>query len=284
MENNKKKMKKGVMAMIIAAVLVAVVASVILLSGGDAGIQLGKSGNIVELPYGFSIRFPKEYAKMVEHTQEQYGDRITEAFVLKDGEVDISLYYICFGDRENGDWLGELNIDGINVPVTYTIFSPDEEDLAKLGEEGMAVYDALRESFGDLLNAITKDQRYVVKEEPVELVLGQEVEMTYWNVILPEAITFEETNQDGIYQADFFGVVAEERVKLYSVRIGGDSLFSPLGLFEIDGERKIVSVEVYSQEERTDWEQDDFANAYLMMDTINNVIEQIMSSEHYSEE
>ena len=275
-------MKKGALALIIAAVLVAAAAAVILL-GGDADLQAGKNENTVELSYGFSIRFPGEYAHMVEHTQEKFEQRTTEAFVLKDGDADISLYCICFGDRENGDWLGELKNGDVNVPITYTIFSPDEEELEKLGEEGHAAYNAVRASFYDLLDTITTDRRFVAEEVHDELVLGQEVEMTYWNAVLPDVVTFEETNQDGVYQADFFGEVNGEQVMLYSVRIGGESLQSPLGMFEIDGEQKVVSVESYSLSDRDDWSDDDLGTAYRMMDTINNVIDALMDSGHFAD-
>ena len=99
-----------------------------------------------------------------------------------------------------------------------------------------------------------------------------------------EAITVEETNIDGVYQADFFGKMAGERVALYSVRIGGESLQTELGLFEIGGAQETVSVESYAISDQNDWSDNDYENLYRMMDTINDVIEQIMSSEHYSEE
>lgn len=281
MKNSKKNISKRMLSIIFVAVLVAVVVAVFLLNDSN-DVQYGKFGNTVELPYGFTICFPDEYANMVEHTHEKYQERITDAFVLKAGETDISLFCITFGDAESGDWLGELKTDDANVPITYTLFSPDEEELGKLDEEGLEAYRVLRESFSNLLNTITSDPRFVIEEKTPELVIGQQVEMTYWWVVLPEAITIEETNKDGVYQADFSGMVNDELVMLYSVRIGGDSLFSPLGLFEIDGEQEIVSVEVYTLDDRTEWNQSDFENAYLMMDTINTVIDAIIDSDCFA--
>ena len=285
MKKDWKQMKKGTLAVIIVAVVAIVAVAAVWLSGSNTNLL--KSDKIVEMEYGFSIQIPAQYVDMVEHTQEQYGDRVTEVFVLKEGEAEISLFCIDFGDRQSGDWLGLLNIDGVNVPITYTIFLPDEEEMSKFGEKGLEAYDAMRESFSNLLNTITADPRFMMEEvqaEQEKLVIGKLVEMTYWSVNLPEAIKFEETNQDGVYQADFFGEVAGEQILLYSVRIGGDSLQSELSLFEIDGVKKIVSVESNSLSDRNDWSQSEFETAFRMMDTINEVIEQIMSSEHYSEE
>lgn len=282
MENKQKKMKKPGLAIIIPVVLVAAISVVCLLNSGAFALKSSINSNTIDLPYNFQFRFPKEYAHIVEHTQECFGERITDTFVLKNSDTDISLFCITFGDAESGDWLGELKIDDVNVPITYTIFSPDEDEIEKLDVEGREAYDAMRESFGNLLNVITADRRFVMKEEPAELVLGKQVEMAYWNVVLPEAITIEETNNDSVYQADFSGMVNDELVMLYSVRVGGDSLFSPLGLFEIDGEQMIVSVEVYTLDDRTEWNQSDFENAYLMMDTINTVIDAIIDSDCFA--
>lgn len=283
MKNNEKKIKKGTLTVIIMAVLMTAAVALVLLRNSGVDLQIEKSGQTVELAYGFKIQLSEAYSDIVEHTQEKHEDRITEVFVLKNDKVDMSLFCINFGDRESGDWLGQLNIDGIGVPVTYILFSPEAEELQKLDEKGLAAYDAMRTSFSDLLNTIVTDSRFVMEEEQDDLVMGQQREMTYWSVALPEVITFEEISEDDFYQANFFGEVKNEQIMLYSVRIGDDSLFSELGLFEIDGVKRVVSVETYSLKEQDDWEQSEFERAYRMMDTINDVIHQIMASEHYSE-
>lgn len=279
MEKKEKQTKKGKLAVIILCIA-AIVMTVVFVSGKNTLFQAGNKR--IELEYGFSIQIPAKYAEMVEHTEDRFQNRITDVFVMKTAEADISLYSISFGDRESGDWLGQLNIDGIGVPVTYTMFQLDEESLEKLDEKGVEAYEALRESFSELLNTVTADPRMMKDEAPENVVLGQEVEMTYWKVILPEAVQFEETNRDGVYQADFYGEILENQVMLYSVRIGGDSLQTELGLFEVGGEKKTVSVESTTLSDQNNWTQKEYETVYRMMDTINDVINAIMSSKQFS--
>lgn len=97
-----------------------------------------------------------------------------------------------------------------------------------------------------------------------------------------DGIVCEEMTLGGDYQADFFGDVRGERIKLYSVRIGDKKLQSEIGMFEIDGVRKTISVESYVLADQTSWEQSDYELAYRMMDTINRVIDVIMQSKQFS--
>lgn len=73
-------------------------------------------------------------------------------------------------------------------------------------------------------------------------------------------------------------------VPLYRVCIGEEQAKSFLGYYEVDGVKKPVSVETFELGEWDSWSEDDYAAAYRMMDTINHVIDTIMSSEQFSTE
>lgn len=236
----------------------------------------------VELAYGTAIRFPAEYADMVEHTQENYNGCISEVFSLKSDETEVSMYRLDFGDRESGDWLGMLRTDEGDISVTYTVFGYDQEEFAGLDDHAKEGYTILMESFNNLLSSIAADSRFL---EEVTIDPGEEnpVEMTYWTVNLPAGISWMENNQDGNYQASFYGEVCGERTALYTVHIGEPEARNVLGQFKVGEDMKNVSVESFDLPENANWTEDDKALAYCMMDTINNVIERIISSELYSE-
>ena len=112
-------MKKKRIIVISSILIVIAAVTLIGLSFGKTGITWNKNRS-VQLAYGFTLQVPDQYADMVEHTQEQFDGCITDVFVLKSGEAEISLFRLDFGNRESGDWLGEMYIDERNVPVTYT--------------------------------------------------------------------------------------------------------------------------------------------------------------------
>ena len=92
-----------------------------------------------------------------------------------------------------------------------------------------------------------------------------------------------ESSKNGTYEAVFSGEIVGEMVMLYRIRIGGEQIGSRLGYFEIDGVKKPISIESFTLAERESWSEDDYATAYRMMDTVNDVIAQITASKNYSE-
>jgi hypothetical protein len=73
-------------------------------------------------------------------------------------------------------------------------------------------------------------------------------------------------------------------VLLYRIIIGDEQTGSLLGYYKVDGVKKAVCVESFTLVERESWNEDDYAAAYRMMDTINHVIETIMNSKQFATE
>lgn len=235
----------------------------------------------IDIAHGLSLNLPIEYTDVLAHRQETHGALTTEVFSMRNGENDIPLYRIDFGDETAGDWFGALNIDERNIPVVYTVFVLSEEELSAMDEMEQEQYFALMDSFSDALNAIAADPRFSA-EKPLAVGENVEMETSFWTLTLPNNMTVVESTTDGNYEALFYGEVAGERAALYQVRIGDILAESEIGLYEIDGVKKPISVGSFDLSEKPNWTEDDYSAAYRMMDTINHVIDTFMSSPQFS--
>lgn len=228
------------------------------------------------------LQILSECAAHIEHKQEIDGDVISDMFYMRTGTISTPVFSFSFGDEKAGDWLGMLSVSEKNIPVTYTVFMITDEELIALGEGAVDIYAKLLECFNCIVDGIYSNDGFSANK-PLKLGKMQENIMSYWTVTLPSEMVWYETNENGNYLADFSGYVCGERIPLYCVCIGNEVVDSVLGTLKIDGVEKKVSVKCYDLGERSDWTEEDFATAYLMMDTINDVIQQITQSELFSE-
>ena len=285
-----------VIALIIAVLAVAVLIAVFAIRGSgsvSAAMQTSaetptttvsteESYKTVDLAWGVSLKFPAEFSDVLVHEQEVHGGLTTETFSMRKGEKAIPLFRIDFGDETVGDWHGVLNTDKGIVPVVYTVFTCTNEEIEAMDEETREQYFMLMNSFSDVLNTIAADPRFSA-EKPLDSGENKEAKMAYWTVTLPGKMSWSEVAEAGEYQAVFYGEVRGEQTALYTVRIGETETGSVLGQFKVGEELKKVSVESFDLSRKTSWTDDDYSVAYHMMDTINDVIQVIMSSEYYSE-
>jgi len=228
------------------------------------------------------LQFPEDLSEYVIREQSTYDSATTEAFYIKNGDEAIPLFRIDVGNQNLGDWLGVLRTESGNIPVTYTVFTISEEDMASLGEDAEALYTDLMNGFNVILDGIFSDPRFS-SEKPIEVGEEESMSMNYWTVNLPDNMWVTENIEDGNYEAVFFSQIQGENVALYTVRIGDVKAETELGLFTIDGEEKPISIGSFDLSEKPNWSSEDYSTAYRMMDTINDVIQQIISSESYSE-
>ena len=108
--------------------------------------------------------------------------------------------------------------------------------------------------------------------------------MKYWNVELVEGMEWEESEENGVYRADFYGTVAGERILLYTIRLGADEdeARTVIGSYRTDDGVKAVSIESYPLEPGENWTEVDMMTAGTMMDTVNSVMTAITASENFS--
>ncbi|MBP3646771.1 MAG: hypothetical protein J6K55_10150 [Clostridia bacterium] len=235
---------------------------------------------LVENPY-IMLRLPKENSEYIMHEQEVHGITTTETFYMVDGEKKKPLYRIDFGDKTSGDWLGTLKTENSEIPITYTVFALSEEEIGALGESEEERYFALLDGFSIMLDGIYSDSRFSA-EKPLDIGADQQATLAHWTLTLPGNMTWTESTENGSYHAVFYGMVQGERIALYTVRIGDETAQTVLGQYKLDGVDKPISVESYDLAENANWTEDDYSAAYRMMDTINELIQAITSSENFS--
>lgn len=281
-QNNKKgKIGRKTVFVLAGAVvaLAAIVVVVVCLAGGQT--EKGKPTLKINTPY-IDLVLPLELESLVTSDESTYGGIYTRAFYMNYNGEEQPLWRVDFGDPKAGDWIGILKTEGGDIPVAMTGFVIGNEELAALGEEGSRLYGECMQGYSVMLDGIMADPRFTT-ERPLAVGEDTEIKMAYWTVTLPEKMKVQENSKNGNYEAVFSGEVVGEMVMLYRVWIGGEQTSSQLGYFEIDGVKKPISIESFALAERESWGEDDYATAYRMMDTINDVIEQITSSKNYCE-
>ena len=281
MEENQKeqavaKGKPGKKVWLIGAIVAVVVIALII-----GGMAMGKSEPKIRCvkistPH-IDLLVPEELKDVITNDESTYGDVYTRGFYMSYGEMELPLWRVDFGDAYAGDWVGMLG----DVPVTMTAFASSEEELAALGEEGYILYSDCMQAYSVMLEGIKSDSRFS-PDRPLDVGEDATVTLTYWKLSLPNKMQVQEYTEGGNYEAVFSAEVVGEMVTMYRVCIGEKQATSLLGYYEVDGVKKPVSVETMPLVERESWTEDDYAAAYHMMDTINLLIDTIMSSKQFS--
>ena len=223
-----------------------------------------------------TLKFPKQFSQNLKHQEVCEDDQTTEIFSMLTTECEVELYRVTFGKCDSGELMGYLN----DIPVMLSIYIYD--DVLFPDEETKQLYFSMMESINTVLDSIYATPGFYM--DPTQSVAQKsEMEMTYWTVSLPDTMEWEELDKDGTYQAIFYGNVAGERIKLYSIYIGKSDAPTVLGTMTIDGVKKSVAVENYDINSADDWTEADCLQAGYMMDTINDVIQAIMSNSEFSQ-
>lgn len=284
MKSNLKNMLTKRLGIIVLAVVLVV--AIIIICGSQMRERkpfLGnrKSFEIIHSEYvDWSV--PADCMEFLKYETETNNNVVADMFYMQVGSAEIPIFRFDFGDENAGDWLGLLTVGEEKIPVVYTVFMVSDEELAAV-EGAEEAYYMLMDVFNEMVQDLTANKNFT-QEKPIKMSGNeQEAVLTYWTVTLPTEMSYYETNENGTYQAFFYGYIQDEKIALYQVNIGDIIGDSPLGLYKIENEDKTVSITCHDIFDRADWSEDDYAVAYRMMDTINNVIEKITSSEYFSE-
>lgn len=226
---------------------------------------------------------PTTNAAAFVHEQEADGDLVAEKYyMMLSGEKKL-LYQVDFGKEKEGNWLGLLELDTVEVPVSYTIYAIPDEELAVMNETERQHYSELMSGLGTVLDSIMNDSRFRA-DKPLSTGEKKSVNLTYWSLELPSDMSWTETEENGEYQSIFYGKVKDEQVPLYNVRIGEVEAQTVLGQYRVNGTEKKVSVESFDLPQREDWTEEDYSTAYRMMSTINDLIQVIDASADFTAE
>lgn len=282
--NNKAAEKQNKKVYLIGGI-VALVVIAVLIVGMVVGL-IGPNRNMIptveiSTPY-VDLLIPMEVAEYISYEESTYGDTYTCAFYMNYSGNKLLLWRVDFGDPDAAGWVGILQTEQGDIPVAITGFVTSDEELATLGEEGTRLYGECMQGYSVMLDSLKGNPKFT-SERPLEIGENTERKLTYWTVTLPEKMSVVESSEGENYTAIFSGEVVGEMVMMYRITIGDEQNGSLLGYFNVDGVKKAVTVEGFSLVERESWNEADYAAAYHMMDTINYVIETIMSSKQFSQ-
>lgn len=234
--------------------------------------------SLVETVYG-PLAFPQELYDELRHTEVIEGSIAVEIFYMMGTEGEKELYRIYFADPQAGTHAGYLKTDSGEISVSYSLCVYDDEIFDT--EDDRKLYHNMMDAFSVIMNSLHDDERF--SEEGYQTPVGQqEVKLRYWTVTLPESIQYTETEENGNYRVNFFGEVSGERIDLYMVGLGDVESEATIGTYTVDGVKRSVYVQTYESSWSDILNDDNYEIAYHMMDTINDVIQQIQSSEYYS--
>jgi len=250
-------------------------------AAGTAWAEQAEDNSVtVDIFQDISMSIPADDPASLLHTHKTHPAPTTEVFSMRIGEEVVPLYRFDFGNAQAGTPLGVLRTDAGDIPVTFQVFELSEQRQAAMDAETLADYHEQMENINIVMEAILADPRFTTENSADSGELREAV-MAHWTLSLPEAISWTESEADGAYHAAFYGRIQGEDIPLYTVTIADDEAGDPMGMFSLNGEEKMVSIGFYPLEQYVYWSETDYDLAYLMMDTINDVIEAIMESENY---
>ena len=302
MEENKKMEKKvrekpsrqsvlKVLIIVLSVILVlaVVVLGVLLNSAGKeeklpAAPQEGQSqesaesGTItLETSHG-TVQIDAAFADILRYEEKKSGGRITERYTLVLGGTEKEVFRIGFGDETQGDLIGYLS----DTPVTVLVTPYGEADFQSA--EDLQTYQRVMDLLNPILESIYGSGDFVKDVTPeTEPAQTQQAVLTYWTVELPMDMRWEESTADGQYKADFYGTVNGEEYLLYTITLGGE-VANPLGAYMVEDTAMVLGVVLHNASSQMTHTEDGTMEAYgTMMDTVNDVLQVIESSEGYIE-
>ena len=228
-----------------------------------------------------TMTYPEDYKDLVKH-REVVQDAITmEIFSMVQEETDMELFRIYFNDAAMGTLSGYLVIGSDEIPVTFDVAIYEDEDFSS--EKHKEEYYRVMDVFTHVMDSVYNHPQFQ-EEKYIKPVCEQDNTMKYWKVTLPENVQWQEQTDTDVYSVEFYGEIQGETVSLYSISLGEVEADYSIGTFKVDnGEAKPVWVKIYDLGDHPDWQEEDYTIAYRMLESVNSVIEQIMSSKNFSE-
>ena len=253
-------------------------------TGGD-GAQL----RTVNLKTTYlTLKYPKQYAKYLNYEELRSGADTEIVFTMIHDEIEAELFRLAITTEAPAEYVGYLSVDGQAKYVSVLIAGWDPEIFAEAQtdeelekqEKTTELYYAMLDGVSTVMQSVYADAKFSIAKGVSESE-KQERSMTYWKVSIPATIAVEEVEENGIYRATFSCDIGGKTVKLYTISLGDADAESVIGQFVVNGEGRIMSVEVY---EAADMADADREIAYAMMDTINEVLEAIRADQNFREE
>ena len=236
--------------------------------------------NMIIKTHYMDLLIPRVYMEGVKHSEVLQDKVAMEIFTLISGETQIELFRLYFGDEARGTLAGYLDVEGVLVPVTFEV---TEYDGVFPNEQIKEHYFQVMNGFNAVLDCVYGNKAFSETKNN-DLVGSDDANMRYWTVELPENISWEEIVGDTLYRVNFYGVLHNERILLYSIGFGEMDADYSIGTFLVDGEERIINVRISELPVTDEWTDEEISTGYRMLETVNDVIDAIMSSENFSEQ
>ena len=267
-----KKVRKMILAAVALMTVLAMVAC------GNESVS--NDNIVVETQYAV-LQYPAEFDGRLT-AREVVQDSVSMViFSAPMGEQEWELFRLYFNDEAVGVQSGYIVQGADEISVSYDVCLYEDEDFP--GEDVKDQYYQNMEVFNHVMASIYDHPQYA-REKYVAPVNSKDCRMKYWEVTIPENVQWQEETIGGLYRVDFYGEMYDEKVPLYSIGLGEMEADYTVGTFEIEsGELVPVCVKIYDLYGGDHWTDEDYNTAYRMMESVNDVIQEIMSSNRYSE-
>lgn len=258
----------------------------LLIIGIAAGLVFGtlkgdNDNRFVELDTSYiTVEFPAQYTDVMKHVETVEDGATVEIFYMILDDKEIELFRIYFGAAHKGTVEGYLHLESGVLPISVVI--EDSDQTAAMNEEMAAQYYSMMDALNIVLDSIAKNDQF--SKSVISTVTQTQHQLTYWSFDLPADIVCEESTEGSQYRIDFSYYFAGEKILLYTVYLGGYPQGSTIGFFETDGETKPIFLEINESVQQDMLPDDAKDRIYALMDTINHVLETIMSSKQFSTE
>ena len=236
----------------------------------------------LETQYGY-LYISETNADKLIHQELIDQNVVMERFSMVGELQEKELFRIYFGAENQGDPIGCFRTENGDILISVAVCTYESSDFSS--EEDFALYHTVMEELNTILTSIFNDSRYIKLEKVVETETQNfETELKFWKLWLPEAMEWMEHDQNGLYWVDFYCMIAEDRILIYTVYLGETEADAQIGYYTVDGVQKPVWVKTEAIQPGVHWSDENVAEAYQFMSTINDVIQTIMFSENFAEQ
>lgn len=238
-----------------------------------------------------TVQYPKKYEKYLKYEELVQGKDATVVFTMIYDEIEAELFRLSFTEVAPEEYAGYFSVDNSELYVSIKVsgFDPrilgteDTDEAQEKRFEIESLYYSMLDGMTTVMDSVRKDSRFSEIRGASESE-KKELSLSYWNVSLPQNITCVETEQDGIYRATFKCHVGDKEIDLYTVCLGDTTAENPIGQFKVNGETKLVSVEVHDPNEAGALTEEEQAAAYVLLDTINDVLQVIREDKNFHDQ
>lgn len=288
MESEQAKTGKKKVVMIAAAILLAAVICVVAV----VGIFFSNREIAMEIETLYlTIQYPKEYKKYLYYEETLNGQDSEVAFYMNYEDKKVELFRFSISSDAPEAYEGYLNTENGVMYVSLTGAQVDrnvftvgaEAEESGINAEMEALYFAMKDGMALVMESIEQTPGYSVVMGVFENDKKDE-SLSYWTVSLPSSITWEEKTEGSVYRALFYGNVGEKKLPLYTISLGDTTAENPIGQLVVNGETKLVSVEIHEPSGNGTLTEEEQSTVYILLDTVNDVLQVIRQDKNFHDQ